>query len=88
MNNEITTQVAAQVTAIELSEQELDNVSGGLSINFGDVNSFASTANNSFRKKTTMIEQGTFAGEHGSGTMSSIGMEDIFSAAGQGMVIG
>jgi bacteriocin-like protein len=84
MNNEITT----QVIAIELSEQELDNVSGGLSINFGDVNSFASTANNSFRKKTSLIEQGTFANEHGSGTMSSVGIEDIFSAAGQGIVIG
>jgi bacteriocin-like protein len=83
MNTEITTQTAA----IELSEQELDNVSGGLSVNFGDVHKFGSSANNSFRKKTSMIEQGTFAGENGSGTFSSVGIEDIFSAAGQGIVI-
>jgi hypothetical protein len=82
MNNEITTQAAA----IELSEQELDNVAGGLSLS--DVHSFASGASNTFRKKTSMVEQGTFAGEHGSGTFSSVGIEDILSSAGQGMVIG
>jgi hypothetical protein len=84
MNNEITT----QATAIELSEQELDTVAGGLSVNFGDVSKFASGASNSFRKKTSLIEQGTFAGENGSGTFSSVGIEDILSSAGQGMVIG
>jgi bacteriocin-like protein len=85
MNHEITTQIAT-VALAELSEQELDNVSGGLSLN--GVHKFASGGGNSFRKKTSLIEQGTFAGEHGSGTMSSVGIEDIFSSAGQGMVIG
>jgi hypothetical protein len=59
MNNEITTQVAA----IELSEQELDTVAGGLSLS--DVHSFASGASN-----------------------TSVGIEDIFSSANQGMMIG
>jgi hypothetical protein len=83
MNTEITTQIAT----VELSEQELDSISGGLAVNFGDVHKFASASNNSFRKKTSMIEQGTFAGEHGSGTFSSVGIEDILGSAGQGMVI-
>jgi hypothetical protein len=84
MNTEITTQTAS-IELAELSEMELDNVSGGLS--FGDVHKFASGSGNSFRKKTSMIEQGTFAGENGSGTFSSVGIEDIFSSAGQGIVI-
>jgi hypothetical protein len=79
------TQIAT-VELAELSELELDNVSGGLSLD--GVHKFASSAGNTFRKKTSMVEQGTFAGEHGSGTMSSIAMEDILSSAGQGIVIG
>jgi hypothetical protein len=85
MNNEITTQIAT-VELAELSELELDNVSGGLSLD--GVHKFASSAGNTFRKKTSMVEQGTFAGEHGSGTISSVAMEDIFSSAGQDLMIG
>jgi hypothetical protein len=81
MNTQI---VSVELT--ELSELELDNVSGGLSLN--GVHKFASSAGNTFRKKTSMIEQGTFAGEHGSGTMSSVGIQDIISTAGQDLMIG
>jgi bacteriocin-like protein len=81
MNTQIVT-----VELSELSEQELDNVSGGLSLN--GVHKFASSAGNTFRKKTSMIEQGTFAGEHGSGTMSSVGIQDVISTAGQDLMIG
>jgi hypothetical protein len=85
MNTEITTQTAS-IELAELSEQELDNVAGGLSLN--GVHKFASSAGNTFSKKTSMIEQGTFAGEHGSGTFSSVGIQDVFSTADQGMLIG
>jgi hypothetical protein len=81
MNTQI---VSVELT--ELSELELDNVSGGLSLN--GVHKFASSAGNTFRNKTSMIEQGTFAGEHGSGTMSSVGIQDIISTAGQDLMIG
>jgi hypothetical protein len=86
MNTEITTQTVTSIELTELSEHELDNVAGGLSLN--GVHKFASIAGNTFSKKTSMIEQGTFAGERGSGTFSSVGIQDVISTADQGMMIG
>jgi hypothetical protein len=85
MNTEITTQTAS-IELAELSELELDNVSGGLSLN--GMHKFASAAGNTFSKKTSMIEQGTMAGENGSRTFSSVGIQDVISTAEQGMMIG
>ncbi len=79
MNNEI------NMNAIELSDDELDTVNGGLAISFGDVQGFASDASNSFSQKNLVVGQQTFAGPSGSGTASMTNFQDIFSTAGQAL---
>ena len=75
-------------TAVELSEQELDTVHGGLSISLGDGQGFASDASNTFSQKNLAVGQQTFAGPNGSGTVSLTNLQEIFSSAGQGIAIG
>jgi hypothetical protein len=75
-------------TAIELSEDDLDNVSGGLGINFGDVNSFAQKSGNFFSQKNLSVGQATFAGPNGSGTISQVDFQQIDSGAFQDIAIG
>ncbi len=74
--------------AIELSEDELDTVAGGLSISLGDGQGFASDASNTFSQKYLKVGQQTYAGPNGSGTASLAVLEDIFSSAAQGLAIG
>lgn len=78
----------AASTAIELSEDDLDNVSGGLGINFGDVNSFAQKSGNFFSQKNLSVGQATFAGPNGSGTISQVDFQQIDSGAFQDIAIG
>ena len=78
MSNEIN-----NTNAIELSNDELDTVAGGLSISLGDVGGFASDASNSFSQKNLAVGQQTFAGPGGSYTGSVTNLQEIFSKAGQ-----
>ncbi|OKH45750.1 hypothetical protein NIES2101_25880 [Calothrix sp. HK-06] len=79
MNNEL--------NAIELSNDELDTVAGGLAITLGDVGGFASDASNSYSLKQLQVGQQTFAGPTGSGTASVTNLTNIFSTAGQAIAI-
>ena len=79
------TSVIKNTVAIELSEDELDTVAGGLSISLGDGQGFASDASNTFEQKNLTVGQQTFAGPGGSGTASLTNLENIFSSAAQGI---
>ncbi|WP_292843264.1 CTB family bacteriocin [Nostoc sp. NMS8] len=76
------------ILAVELSEGELDTLAGGLAITFGDVQGFASDANNTFSQKNLTVGQQTFAGPNGSGTASLTNVQEIFSSAGQAIAVG
>ena len=80
-------QIDVNHTAVELSEQELDTVHGGLSITLGDGQGFASDASNTFLQKNLTVGQQTFAGPGGSGTASMANLDEILSSAGQGIAI-
>ena len=82
------TNVIKNTVAVELSEQELDTVAGGLSISLGDGQGFASDASNVFSQKNLAVGQQTFAGPHGSGTASLTNVTDISTGADQGLAIG
>ena len=82
------TDVIKNTIAVELSEDELDTVAGGLVISLGDGQGFASNASNSFIQEKLAVGQQTFAGPHGSGTASLTLLEKISSTAGQGIAIG
>jgi hypothetical protein len=79
MNNEI--------NAIELSNDELDTVAGGLAITLGDVGGFASDASNSYSLKQLQVGQQTFAGPGGSYTGSVTNLQEIYSTAGQAIAV-
>ncbi len=82
------TNVIKNTVAIELTEDELDTVHGGLSISLGDGQGFASDASNTFSQKNLAVGQQTFAGPNGSGTASMTNLDKIFSSAGQGIAAG
>lgn len=65
--------------AIELSEDDLDSVAGGFSIDFGSASDF-------FQRNVTMGQQ-TFAGPNGAGTTNLLSIEEIASSAQQFMSI-
>ena len=74
--------------AVELSEQELDTVAGGLAVTLGDVKGYASDAANDFFQKDLTVVQQTYAGPQGSYTGSVTNQTDTGSSAGQGIAIG
>mgnify|MGYP000253436024 CR=1 FL=1 len=82
------TDVIKNTVAVELTEDELDTVHGGLSISLGDGQGFASDASNTFSQKNLAVGQQTFAGPHGSGTVSLTHVTEISSTAGQAIAIG
>lgn len=86
MNSNLIEQTEMAVT--ELSEQDLDAVSGGLALNFGDVDSFFQKSGNFFSQKNLSVGQATFAGPNGSGTISSVDFQQIDSGAFQEIGIG
>jgi hypothetical protein len=83
MSNEIKNTVA-----VELSEQELDNVAGGFAINIGDGQNLGLDTNSSFHQSNLAVGQSTFAGAAGAGTVTVVNAQDIFSQAGQGLTVG
>ena len=82
------TDVIKNTVAVELTEDELDTVHGGLSISLGDGQGFASDASNTFSQKHLTVGQQTFAGPNGSGTTSLTNLQEISSSAGQGIAVG
>ncbi|MBD2202272.1 hypothetical protein H6G33_11615 [Calothrix sp. FACHB-1219] len=76
------------IGAVELSEQELDNVAGGLALVLGDVNGYASQATNGFSQKDLIIAQQTTAGPNGSSTGSITSLKEVASSAGLNIAIG
>ncbi len=83
MSYEITNTVA-----VELSEQELDTVAGGLTINLGNGQGLSSNALNEFSQKNLVFAQQTTAGPNGSSTTSGVSLQEIFSKATQGLAVG
>ena len=81
-------QIDVNHSAVELSEQELDTVAGGLTISLGDGQQFASDASNGFTQKNLAVGQQTFAGPGGSYTASMTNLQEISSSAGQGIAAG
>ena len=75
------TSVIKNTIAVELTEDELDTVHGGLSISLGDGQGFASDASNTFTQEKLAVGQQTFAGPHGSGTISLTNLEKISTSA-------
>lgn len=73
---------------IELSEDELDNIAGGLSLNLGDIGNFAQSSSNFFEETNLGVQQGTFAGRDGSGTFSTVLFNQVKSGASQDISIG
>ncbi|BAY61149.1 hypothetical protein NIES22_12100 [Calothrix brevissima NIES-22] len=76
------------IAVVELNEQELDNVNGGLSVAIGDAQGYASKAGNDFFQKELIVAQQTYAGPNGSGTASIASLKEISSSAGLNIAIG
>ena len=76
-----------EINAVELSNDELDTVAGGLAISLGDIGGFASNASNTFSQKNLTVGQQTFAGPGGSYTGSVTNLQEIISTAGQAIAV-
>ncbi|MBD2167737.1 hypothetical protein H6G04_25440 [Calothrix membranacea FACHB-236] len=84
MSNEI-----KNISAVELSEDELDNVAGGFGgIAIGGGQNLDLFTNSSFQQKNLAVGQQTIAGPGGAGTTTLVNAQDIFSNAGQGLFVG
>ncbi|BAY30412.1 hypothetical protein NIES2107_22560 [Nostoc carneum NIES-2107] len=83
MSNEV-----KNIAAIELSEDELDNVAGGFGIVLGDGQSLSLGTGATFHQKNLAVAQQTFAGPGGAGTTTLINAQEIFSNAGQVLTVG
>ncbi|MCY6493879.1 CTB family bacteriocin [Leptolyngbya sp. GGD] len=83
----MTSEIKTNINAVELSDNELDTVAGGLAIAIGDVQGYAQSAANDFFQKNLTVAQQTFAGPGGSGTASVTNLQAIGSSAGQSIVI-
>ncbi|MBD2202275.1 hypothetical protein H6G33_11630 [Calothrix sp. FACHB-1219] len=75
------------IAVIELSEQELDNVAGGLALVLGDVEGYSSQAGNKFFQKELVVAQQTTAGPNGSSTGSITSLKEVASSAGLNIAI-
>ncbi|QIR39722.1 hypothetical protein HCG51_25440 [Tolypothrix sp. PCC 7910] len=83
MSNEI-----KNIAAVELSEDELDNVAGGFGIILGGGQTLGLTTGSTFEQKNLAVGQQTFAGPGGAGTTTLVNAQEIFSNAGQGLFVG
>ncbi|EKE97704.1 MULTISPECIES: CTB family bacteriocin [unclassified Tolypothrix] len=84
MSNEI-----KNIAAVELSEDELDNVAGGFDgIVLGGGQNLGLFTNSSFQQKNLAVGQQTVAGPGGAGTTTLVNAQDIISSAGQGLFVG
>lgn len=78
-----TLSTTADTEMMELCEEELDTVAGGCGFNLGDFEGFNQSSGNFYSKKNLAMNQATFAGPEGSGTISSVNLEEINSGAFQ-----
>ena len=78
----------ASMSAVELTDDELDGISGGMSLNLGDIGSFAQDSSNFFEHTSMGVQQGTFAGPEGSGTFSTTLFDQVKSGASQKISLG
>ncbi|QIR39724.1 hypothetical protein HCG51_25450 [Tolypothrix sp. PCC 7910] len=77
------------IAAVELSEDELDNVAGGFGgIVIGGGQNLDLFTNSSFQQKNLAVGQQTIAGPGGAGTTTLVNAQEIFSNAGQGLFVG
>ncbi|EKE97705.1 CTB family bacteriocin [Tolypothrix sp. PCC 7601] len=83
MSNEI-----KNIAAIELSEDELDNVAGGFGIVLGDGQNLSLGTGATFQQKILAVGQQTVAGPGGAGTTTLVNAQEIFSNAGQVLTVG
>ncbi|MBD2240867.1 hypothetical protein H6G35_30500 [Aulosira sp. FACHB-113] len=83
MSNEI-----KNIAAVEMSEDELDNVAGGFGIVLGGGQNLGLFTDSSFQQKNLAVGQQTVAGPGGAGTTSLVNAQDIISSAGQGLFVG
>lgn len=73
---ELSQSIAVELsTSAELSEQDLDTVAGGMSLDLGSASQFM--------QKDVMMGQQTVAGPNGAGTTNLFGSHDVASAASQ-----
>lgn len=72
-----------QAGAIELSDQELDTVSGGTGLDLGNIDSFMTGSASDFMQRNLSMDQMTFAGPGGAGTLTSMDFQEIASSARQ-----
>ncbi|BAY99562.1 hypothetical protein NIES37_35460 [Tolypothrix tenuis PCC 7101] len=83
MSNEI-----KNIAAVEMSEDELDNVAGGFGIVLGGGQNLGLFTDSSFQQKNLAVGQQTVAGPGGAGTTTLVNAQDIISSAGQGLFVG
>jgi hypothetical protein len=68
------------IVAVELSEDELDNVAGGQFLSLGTFSSFD--------QKNLTVAQETFSGLGGSYTATLVNAQEVHSQSGQTLTIG
>ena len=81
MSNEMTPEMMTDMPAMdteetgisELSEGQLDEVSGGCGMSFGDFDGFFRSSGSGFSEETFFSGQTTFAGRDGAGSSSFAG---------------
>ncbi|BAY31082.1 hypothetical protein NIES2107_29360 [Nostoc carneum NIES-2107] len=83
MSNEI-----KNIAAVELSEDDLDNVAGGFGIVLGGGQNVGLLTDSTFQQKNLAVGQQTIAGPGGAGTTTLVNAQEIFSNAGQGLFVG
>ncbi|MDZ7958837.1 MAG: CTB family bacteriocin [Aulosira sp. DedQUE10] len=68
------------IVAVELSEDELDNVAGGQFLSLGTFSSFG--------QKNLTVAQETFSGLGGSYTATLVNAQEVYSQSGQSLTVG
>ncbi len=72
---------------VELTDGDLDAVNGGLNIDLSSIDSLTNSSSSDFFGRKLSFGQGTFAGPSGSGTLSMLNLEEVFSSAQQHLSI-
>jgi hypothetical protein len=75
--------VEFELSAMELSEAELDTVAGGTSLNMGGLDSLFSGSSSDFMQRNVSMGQMSFAGPGGAFNASTLDISEIASSASQ-----
>ena len=76
-------ETSQEAAITELSEGDLDQVSGGFAIDLGDLDGLFQSSGSFFSQENLSMDQATFAGPGGAGTLSSLDYQKIDSGAFQ-----